>query len=240
MSDTVRFTIDGTELVGRRGQTIMAAADAASVYIPRLCAQKDVSPYGSCRVCTVIVNGRAQAACTQPVTEGMVVENDTPQLRDLRAGLIEMLFVEGNHYCPFCEKSGNCELQALAYRFGVLAPRFPYMFPQRETDMSHPDVLLDHNRCVMCARCSRASREIDGKGIFQFVGRGPHRHVSPGAAGLGATNMAATDAAASICPVGSLMKKRVGYAVPIGQRAYDHEPIGTDIEKGAASATERG
>jgi [NiFe] hydrogenase diaphorase moiety small subunit len=234
MSDTIKITIDGRTISGQRGQTIMVAADAAGIYIPRLCAHKDLTPYGGCRLCTVMVNGRAQSACTQPITEGMVVEHDTAQLRDLRAGLIEMLFVEGNHYCPFCEKSGNCELQAMAYRFGVMAPRYGYMFPKRDIDMSHPDVYLDQNRCILCARCARASREIDGKGIFDFVGRGPHRHISPGEAGLGATNLAATDAAAGICPVGSLMKKRIGFAIPIGQREYDHRPIGTDVDRGRA------
>ena len=84
-----------------------------------------LEPFGSCRVCTVKANGRPCSACTQPVAEGMVVENDTPELREHRKMLIEMLFVDGNHFCMFCEKSGNCELQALAYRFGITAPKIP-------------------------------------------------------------------------------------------------------------------
>ena len=66
------------------------------------------------------------AACTQPISEGMAVENTAPDLQDMRRAVVEMLFVEGNHLCPTCEKSGNCELQAMAYRFGLTAPRFPY------------------------------------------------------------------------------------------------------------------
>jgi coenzyme F420-reducing hydrogenase gamma subunit len=99
----------------------------------------------------------------------MVVENDTELLRELRRDLIDMLFVEGNHFCMFCEKSGACELQALAYRFGITAPRYPFLAPRRGVDATHPDVLIDHNRCVLCARCIRASREVDGKNVFQFV-----------------------------------------------------------------------
>ncbi|NLX13803.1 MAG: 2Fe-2S iron-sulfur cluster binding domain-containing protein, partial [Phycisphaerales bacterium] len=112
MSETITFTIDGETVQGRPGQTILQAADEAGIYIPRLCAYKDLSPFGSCRVCTVMVNGRPQAACTQPIAEGMIVENETDKIRHYRRNIIEMLFVEGNHFCMFCEKSGNCELQA--------------------------------------------------------------------------------------------------------------------------------
>ncbi|MBN1488512.1 MAG: (2Fe-2S)-binding protein [Phycisphaerae bacterium] len=231
MSDTITFTIDGVEIQGRRGQTILEAADDAGVYIPRLCAFKDLSPYGACRVCTVMANGRPQAACTQPIAEGMVVENDTEQLKKVRRDIVEMLFVEGNHFCMFCEKSGNCELQAMAYRLGIAAPKYPYLNPKREVDASHPDILVDHNRCILCARCVRASKDLDGKNVFQFIGRGPHKKVGVNAeANLSDTNADVTDKALDVCPVGALLRKRVGYAVPVGKRLYDLEPIGSDIE----------
>jgi [NiFe] hydrogenase diaphorase moiety small subunit len=231
MSETVQFTIDGVEVKGQAGQTIMQAADQSGIYIPRLCAQKDLSPHGSCRVCTVLVNGRPQAACIQPVAEGAVVENDTPDLKNLRKSLVEMLFVEGNHYCMFCEKSGNCELQAMAYRLGILAPRHPYLFPKRAVDATHPDVLIDHNRCILCGRCVRASKELDHKNVFQFVGRGIHKRVAVNSSnGLGKTEAAVTDRMVAICPVGAIIKKRVGYAVPVGRRLYDKQPIGSEIE----------
>jgi [NiFe] hydrogenase diaphorase moiety small subunit len=237
MSDAIAFTIDGVEVQGKPGQTIMQAADDAGIYIPRLCAFKGLSPSGSCRVCMVMVNGRPQAACTQPVAPGTVVESNTEKLRCLRANVIEMLFVEGNHFCMFCEKSGNCELQALAYRFGITAPRYPYLFPKREVDASHPDIFLDHNRCIVCARCVRASRDVDGKNAFGFTGRGPHKKVAVNAdADLAGTDAAATDKALEICPVGALMRKRVGYAVPIGQRDYDKAPIGSETESAARAA----
>jgi [NiFe] hydrogenase diaphorase moiety small subunit len=103
ITDKVTFTIDGTEIRARAGQMIIEAADEAGVYIPRLCHKPGLAPFGSCRLCTVLVNGRPASACTQPVAEGVVVENDTPTLRDYRRTLIEMLFVEGNHFCMFCE-----------------------------------------------------------------------------------------------------------------------------------------
>ena len=237
MSNTIHFTIDGVEVTGKPGQTILKAADEAGVYIPRLCNKDGLEPFGSCRVCTVLANGRPQSACTQPIAEGMVVENNTEEMLKLRSDLIEMLFVEGNHFCMFCEKSGNCELQAMAYRFGITAPKYPYMFPaDRDVDASHPDVMIDRNRCILCARCVRASRDLDGKHVFDFVGRGPHKRVAVNAeARLADTGMDVADKAADICPVGAIVKKRVGFAVPVGERKYDHDPIGSEIEARAAS-----
>ena len=237
MSGEITFTIDGVQVSGQACQTILQAAALANIYIPHLCAKRGLTPWGSCRVCTVLVNGRPQAACIQPIADGIVVENDTEGLREMRRELIEMLFVEGNHFCPFCEKSGNCELQAMGYRLGMLAPQYPYFFPVRDVDASHPDLFLDRNRCILCARCVRASQELDHKNVYGFVGRGADKHVAANAAsGLAGTDAAVTDMASEICPVGSLMKKRVGYAIPIGQRAYDDKPIGSDIEKGAKPA----
>lgn len=239
MSDKITFTIDDVKVQGEAGQTILKAADAAGIYIPRLCAKDGLEPFGSCRVCTVMVNGRPQAACCQPIAEGMIVENNTERVLDLRRSIIEMLFVEGNHFCMYCEKSGNCELQALAYRLGIPGPRYPYQFPQREVDASHPDIFIDHNRCILCARCVRASRDLDGKNVFQFVGRGAHKKVAVNAeARLADTNVDVTDEALSVCPVGALMRKRVGFAVPIGRRDYDAEPIGAAIEKARTNPTE--
>jgi [NiFe] hydrogenase diaphorase moiety small subunit len=160
----------------------------------------------------------------------MIVENETEQVQQIRKNIVEMLFVEGNHFCMFCEKSGNCELQAMAYRFGIAAPKFPYSWPHRDVDASHPDILIDRNRCILCARCVRTSRDIDGKSVFGFVGRGPEKRIAVNAdAKLGDTNVEVTDKAISACPVGALLPKRVGYEVPVGQRLYDIKPIGSEI-----------
>lgn len=235
-SVTFGFTIDGVAVQGEPGLTILQAAARAGIYIPHLCAMKGLSPWGSCRICTVMANGRAQTACTTPVVEGMVVENQTPDLQDLRSSLVEMLFVEGNHFCMACEKSGNCELQAMAYRLGILSSRHPYLFPERRVDASHPEVMLDFNRCIHCARCVRSSRELDGKRVFQFVGRGAHKRIGLDAAdGAAGTDLGASDQAVDACPVGCIVRKRVGFAVPVGQRRFDKQPIGSDVESGQAA-----
>ncbi len=232
MSDEITFTIDGIEVKGNSGQTILQAADDAGIYIPRLCRHPELAPRGSCRVCTVFVNGRPQSACTQPITEGMIVENDTEELNENRRNIIDMLFVEGNHFCMFCERSGNCELQALGYRFGILSPKYDYFYPKRDVDATHPDIFIDRNRCILCGRCVEASRTVDGKGVFEFVGRGAERKIAVNAEEyLKDTDLKITDKAADVCPVGSIIKKRTAFTVPIGQRKYDKKPIGSEIEE---------
>lgn len=227
----MKFIVDGVEIDAEPGQTVIEAADEAGIYIPRLCHRPGLAPWGSCRVCTVKVNGRNASACTYPVHPGMVVENDTPELTGLRKALIEMLFVEGNHFCMSCEKSGNCELQALAYRFGIGAPRYPFLFEKREVDATHPDILIDHNRCILCARCVRASRDLDEKSVFEFEGRGARKRIMVAKeARLRGGGVDLTDQALDVCPVGALLRKREGFAVPVGERTYDRRPIGADIE----------
>lgn len=230
MNDKFTFSIDDVEVEATPGQTILEAADAAGIYIPRLCAFKGLTPAGACRVCTVMVNGRPQAACTFPASPNIEVTLNEPELNEMRKQIVEMLFAEGNHYCMFCDKSGNCELQAVAYRFGIAAPRYPYMFPNRAVDATHTLVYIDRNRCIMCGRCVRASAELDGKAVFQLVGRGHDTRIAVNADVLGETELAATDKAIEVCPVGAIIKKHIGYSVPVGKRLYDEKPIGSDIE----------
>jgi len=238
MSDrTVTIAIDGVEVKAKPGQTILQAADDAGIYIPRLCYHPDLPPGGHCRMCTVRINGRPTNSCTFPVSEGLVIQNDTEELKELRRNIVEMLFVEGNHICPMCEASGRCELQAMGYRLGLLTPKYPYFHKPREIDATHKDVYVDRGRCILCGRCVRASATVDGKHAMGFEGRGVEKRIAVDAQdGLKDTEMAAVDKAARICPVGSLVVKREGYQVPVGRRLYDHEPIGSDVEARRAAA----
>lgn len=221
------LVIDGVEIPFEAGQTIMDAALAAGHYIPHLCHNPEFRPHGSCRLCLVKVNGRNTAACTTPAGEGAVVENNSEELMAQRRTLLQMLFVEGNHACPACEKSGACQLQAVAYYCGMLAPELTHLYPQRDVDASHAEAAIDFNRCILCELCVRASRDVDGKNVFAISGRGIAAHLVVNAASgrLGDTPFAASDKAMHVCPVGAILPKHRGYEVPIGRRLYDLEPI---------------
>jgi len=225
------FKIDGKECFAEPGQTIMEAALENGVYIPSLCRAENITPAGSCRICTVRVDGKYMAACTQPVANGMSVENKAADLEDMRKSLIEMLFVEGNHMCPTCEKSGNCELQALAYRYQMLVPRFPYQFPVRTIEPAGPKLLLEHNRCIQCLRCVRQVKSKDGRHVFGILHRSKKRKIGVDHGLAAALTDKTAKEAMDLCPVGALLKKEVGFVVPIGKRKFDKKPIGSEFDK---------
>ena len=221
------FTLDGRSIPFDDGQTILQAASAAGVYIPHLCYHPEFKPHGSCKLCTVKVDGRQTASCTMRAQDGAVVESDTAEINDERRALAQMLFVEGNHFCPSCEKSGSCRLQATAYDLGMTSPHFDHFYPSRPVDASHPELLLDFNRCILCSLCVRASRDVDGKSVFALSGRGIGTRliVNARSGRLADTDVSVDDKAVQVCPVGVILRKRQGFAVPIGQRTYDATPI---------------
>jgi [NiFe] hydrogenase diaphorase moiety small subunit len=225
MTDT--FLLDGEDVPFAPGQSVLQAALAAGRYIPHLCYHPEFKPHGSCKVCTVKVGERTAASCTLPAQPGLAVASDCEEMHELRHTLVQMLFAEGNHFCPSCEKSGNCALQALGSDLGVMTAGFRHFFPDRPVDASHPDILLDFNRCILCELCVRASCEVDGKCVFALSGRGIDKHLVVNAASgkLVDTDIALTDKAMEVCPVGVILRKRVGFAVPIGARRYDQRPI---------------
>lgn len=227
MNAARRFAIDGLAVPFQDGQSVLEAALEAGVYIPHLCYRPGFRPHGSCKLCTVKIGTRYIAACTTAASDGMVVESATPEIEDMRRTLTEMLFVEGNHTCPACEKSGDCRLQAVGYHVGMVAPRFTHFYPARDLDASHPDVLLDRNRCILCQLCVQASREIDGKNVFAIGGRGIRARIVVDAPSgrLGDTTLAVDDIAVGVCPVGAILVKRRAYEVPVGCRTYDRQTI---------------
>jgi len=227
----IRIVVNGTPLSAREGQSVVEAARDNGIYIPTLCDYHSLPAAGTCRLCTVSVGGRLVPGCTTPVAYGMVVETESPELADLRKALIEMLFVEGNHMCPSCEKSGDCELQALAYRYRMDVPRFPFLFTTRAIDASLPHLILEHNRCIQCLRCVRGVKSRGGRDIFGFANRGRDIRIAVDTTLPDALSEETARQAMAICPVGALLKKGPHYQTPIGERTYDRTPIGADVEK---------
>jgi [NiFe] hydrogenase diaphorase moiety small subunit len=227
MSTEKTFRLDGKEIPFEDGETVMDAALKAGEYIPHLCHNPDFEPHGSCRVCVVDVNGRHVCSCTLPAAENMDVDNSSEAIVDKRRTLLQMLFVEGNHTCPACEKSGACQLQAVAYNTGMMSPHFTHFFPKRSIDASHPDLVFYFNRCILCGLCVRVSQDVDKKSVFSISGRGLSTKMifnSPSGK-AGDSKLTITDKAVSVCPVGAILPKHHGYEVPIGERLYDTKPI---------------
>jgi len=227
MTQTGMIKIDGRTITFEQGDTIIDAALRAGEYIPHLCHNPEFHPHGSCRVCIVEVNGRQASACTLQAADGMEVINKSESIMEERRNLLQMLFVEGNHICPGCEKSGACQLQAVAYFTNMLSPHYTHFFPRRTLDASHPDTVIDFDRCILCELCVRASHDVDHKNVFAISGRGINSHlvINSPSGKLGDSDFAASDKAAHVCPVGAILPKHRGYDQPIGRRLYDKQPV---------------
>lgn len=229
MPKIVAFKIDGKPCQAAAGSQLIAAATENGVYIPSLCNYPGIPAKGSCRICTVKINGRLATACTSRVMADMEVQAITPELEEFRASVVEILFAEGNHLCPSCEKSGSCELQALGYRYRMTTPHFAYAFPKRGVEAWHPKILKDHNRCILCKRCIRGIRDEHGKTIFAFGRRGDRLVINIDPETSRDVSDELVRQATEMCPVGAILRKEKGFDVPIGRRRFDRRPIGSDV-----------
>ncbi len=229
----ISFKIDGKKCSAEEGQNLIEAAAANNVYIPTLCYLKGKECLGTCRVCMVQINGRDMAGCTLSVTEGMEVTVDTPELNDKRKALIEMQYIERNHFCPSCEKSGRCDLQAVAYRFKMHLPRFRYRYPYFSVDAKAEKIMLEHNRCILCQRCVEYIREPGtNKKIFAMRDRTRNSTIAIDYELANKMSDEQIDEAVALCPVGAILRKGQGFDEPYGQRKYDQHPIGYEVDGG--------
>lgn len=131
MNNKVSLKIDGNTIQAEAGSNLIDVAKRNKIDIPTLCYFKEMNPLATCRICTVKVNGNYTTGCTVKVSEDMNVEVNSPSLLDNRRAIIEMLYAEGNHFCPTCEKSGNCDMQNHAYDMGLTVTRYPHVFSDK-------------------------------------------------------------------------------------------------------------
>lgn len=218
----ITFIVDGREASSVEGVNLVEALKENGITLPTLCWSPGIEPcLGTCRVCAVRLNGRETAACTQTVSQGLKVECDAPDLNDARKGVIELLFVEGNHFCPSCEKSGDCELQGVGYQLGMTHARFPYRFTNYQLDFRGKHLLLERNRCIHCKRCTDLFVDDDDHKVFSFVGKGKDTRVMMDLALEAKLPPHKCLEAMALCPVGAILFKGKGFDRPVGTRHYD-------------------
>lgn len=219
---SISITIDGKEIETEEGKTLIDVAADNGVYIPSLCYMRGKPCLGTCRVCSVKVNGYVMASCTVPVTDGMEVSVADPEVADMRKALVEINFSEGNHNCPSCEKSGRCELQAVGYEVEMMVSRFPYRFPVRTRDHGSKHIFLERDRCIFCQRCVEFIRDKEtGQKIFTISKRGTRAQIDIDKDLANKMPPEQVTEAAEMCPVGCIIEKGLGYNDAMGKRKFD-------------------
>src|SRR5688500_6629153 len=231
-TETLTVNVDGTDIEARPGELLIAAAERAGVYIPRFCYHPRMKPVGMCRMCLVDVVGprgpQLQPACFAPVAEGMVVETQhvSDNARKAQEGVLEFLLVNHPLDCPVCDKGGECPLQDQTMAHGPGETRFVEEKRHWEKRIALSElVLIDRERCIQCARCTRFADEIAGDPLIEFVNRGDHTEVNvfpdePFSSYFSGNTV-------QICPVGALLATPYRFKA----RPWDLSSVGTSCQQ---------
>lgn len=203
--------IDGIDVGAREDETLLELAQENGIFIPTLCHMEGLSEWGGCRLCMVEIKGnnRLMPACMTYAEEGMDVVTDSERLHKYRTMILDLLFSERNHVCSVCVSNGHCDLQYMSEKLGMTHVGVPYLNPVLPVDASHDYFIMDHNRCILCQRCVRVCREIEGAQTKGTLGRGADTRIitdlnEPWGQAMSCTSCGKC---VQVCPTGALVQK---------------------------------
>jgi len=183
MTDQIKINVNGSEIISEPDQLIIEACEDSGIHIPRFCWHKRMDPVGMCRMCLVEIEtprGKALVpSCTTKVSEDLVVDTESDVVKKAQEGVLEFLLINHPLDCPVCDKAGECPLQDQTMAYGPGESRF--VEDKRHFEKPIPIseiILLDRERCILCARCTRFSDEISGDPLIEFIQRGNKTQVN--------------------------------------------------------------
>jgi NADH-quinone oxidoreductase subunit G len=223
MPDSVTLTIDGKSVTAPAGRLLIDAAKDAGIEIPSFCYYEGLTLQAACRMCLVEIEKapKLMVACTTPVAEGMVVHTDSPTVAQARKSMVEFLLTNHPLDCPVCDKGGECELQDMAFRYGVGESRFTEMKLHVDEKQWSPVVFYDGPRCILCYRCVRICNEGLGVGALGIINRGALAEIAPNKGDY--LECDECGACIDICPVGALTSGSYRYKT----RPWEMQHVGT-------------
>ncbi|WP_448516818.1 [Fe-Fe] hydrogenase large subunit C-terminal domain-containing protein [Pseudothermotoga sp.] len=197
--------VDGRQVqIDPNAKNLLEALKEVGIEIPNLCYLSETSVYGACRMCLVEVDGQLVTSCTTKPKEGMHIKTNTPQIQQLRRGILELILASHNRDCTICERNGSCKLQEYAEEFGIRKVRFDQLPKPMFFDASSP-IVRDTSRCILCGDCVRMCEEVQSVGAIDFAYRGIETRVSPAfEANLSETECVYCGQCVSVCPTGAL------------------------------------
>ncbi len=203
------MTIDGRKVEFADEKNVLTVIRKAGIDIPTLCYHSELSTFGACRLCTVEDDrGKTFASCSEEPRDGMVIYTNTAKLKKYRKMIIELLLAAHCRDCTTCVKSGDCNLQTLAHRFGVTRVRFENYKESVPLDLSSPSIVRDPNKCILCGNCVRVCEELQGVGVLGFAHRGADAMVMPAFdKQIAATDCVNCGQCRVFCPTGAISIK---------------------------------